>query len=440
MANSPSNVERRACPRITSEHGTATLLTENGVIMGWLVNISFRGICLTYQTNQDLDLSGSDLRVNILTQQPDLYLEKIPSQVIFDQISEKEASSNAGLKKRCGIEFYSLTPYQQSQLTYLIEFRTKQQAEREKYLEKELIKNEEKYRTILESITEGYFEVDIAGNITFFNSSLLKAIDYTSSELMGLNYRQFMSPETAQRVFREYNKAYRTGILPTPFDWQLVKKNGSTIHVETSLSFIKNGGDNIVGFRGIARDISTRKKFEQELLYMASHDQLTGLYNRGALFERLREIIAFSKRFNKKCALLFMDLDNFKQVNDRFGHQAGDRVLKETADRLSGLLRETDYISRHGGDEFTIILNDPENVDPIEVAQKIIETIAVPYDIGRQEIAVISTSIGISIYPDDGVDVDALIGRADKAMYRAKGKKNCYICYNQGTFSEKLPG
>ncbi|MDY6825270.1 MAG: sensor domain-containing diguanylate cyclase [Thermodesulfobacteriota bacterium] len=263
-------------------------------------------------------------------------------------------------------------------------------------------------------------------------------VGFPAEELLGVSYRSFTDDATARRVFRAYNKAYRTGVLPVPFDWELVKKNGERIHVETSLAFIKNAEDKIIGFRGIARDVSMRKKIERELLYMASHDHLTGLYNRGALFERLRETLAYAKRFNLKCALLFLDLDNFKSVNDTYGHEAGDHLLKEAATRLIAVLRETDYICRHGGDEFTIILSNPENMNPMRVAEKVIQTISDPYYIKAHQIDCITTSVGISVYHNDGADVDTLVKHADKAMYKAKKRKNRYICFNKGKFTKKL--
>ncbi len=438
MNDDQSFQDRRKKPRISIDNGTAALLTYNQVRIGKIIDIGLGGIGFSYIGNTDVDLSGKSSRLDMLIHNYNFYFEKIPCNIISDFVVQNDFSLDAKPLKRCDIEFLELNRSQQAQLEYLISSQEKQPPTKHSYLEKQLINSEEKYRTILESIEEGYFEVDLAGNVTFFNSSMLKMIGYTEEELLGLNYREFMDQWTSQKVFREYNKAFRTGALPTPFDWELVKKDGQKMHVETSLSFVKNSRDEIVGFRGIARDISIRKQFEEELLYMASHDHLTGLYNRGALFERLRETLAYARRFDKKCALLFLDLDNFKDVNDKFGHEIGDRVLQETARRLSSMLRETDYLCRHGGDEFTILLNNPDNMNPEEVARKIIEKLGMPFRINSHDIDFITISVGISMYPADGTTIDDLVKHADQAMYKAKEQKNTFICYNGGGFSPTM--
>ncbi|MFP4040049.1 MAG: diguanylate cyclase [Desulfosudaceae bacterium] len=429
--------EKRAHPRIIVPDGTVVMELGNSLKMGRLIDISLGGAGICYPEQTGHNLNGQKARLHILIQQPFFCLENIPFQVVFDAISNT-AVAGPDFPRRCGLRFEELSSRQKKQLMTMLSRQQPLNDPPPSGLAQRPEKSEEDYRLILEGIREGYFEVDIAGNIKFFNNALLDIIGYSREELMGLNYKAFMSRDTARRVFQEYNRAYLTDKLPTPFDWELVKKEGAIIHVETSLSFIKDAAGNITGFRGIARDVSSRKRFERELLYLATHDQLTGLFNRGALFEKLRETIAYARRFQKRCALLFLDLDNFKAVNDRFGHETGDRVLKEVAARLSGLLRETDYVCRHGGDEFTIILNNADRIDPVLVASKIGETIREPYQVSKHRIDFISTSIGISLYPDDGADIDSLVSYADKAMYKAKKKKNRSICYNHGKFTRRL--
>ncbi|MFW6236794.1 MAG: diguanylate cyclase [Desulfosudaceae bacterium] len=434
-------MEKRSHPRINVPNATVVLEHDKGLKMGQLADISLTGAGIFYTGRGRDELTSCNARLHILTQQPFLYLENVPFYVVFDVIIASRDRWDDP-QRRCGLRFHDLSTTQQNQLTALL--RTQQtgfhpeKASGPGSLEEPFHKSQDEYRLILDSIIEGYFEVDMAGNLIFFNHALAETIGYSRQELMGVNYRKFMSPETARRVFRDYNRAQQAGRLPAPFDWELVRKDGTTIHVETSLSFIKDPAGNITGFRGIACDISSRKKFEQELLFLAAHDQLTGLYNRGALFEKLRETIAYARRFNKRCALLFLDLDNFKAVNDRFGHASGDQVLRQAAGRLTALLRQTDYVCRHGGDEFTIILNNADQVDPVAVARKIGQALRRPYVLSDDTVDFVSTSIGISLYPDDGRDIDALVRYADKAMYKAKKKKNRHVCYNQGKFTRKL--
>ena len=419
-------------------NGTAAALVQGRIHMGKITALSKKAVVFDYMGAAP-SLEGLDARIDLLMHDSDTYIDTIACRIIEDRVIKKEGPPDDRCLRRCRARFIQLNADQQRRLAHHAAWSSNREVTRREHLRQEIEKSEEKYKTILENIEEGYFEVDLAGHITFFNSSMLKMIGYTGNELLGMGYRSFMSSKTATRVFRSYNRAFRTGQLPTPFDWELVRKNGERLYVETSLSFIRDASNKIVGFRGIARDVSPRKKIEKELLYLASHDHLTGLYNRGALFEKLRETIAYAKRFRQRCALLFLDLDNFKTVNDTWGHETGDRVLKEVASRLTGLLRETDYVCRHGGDEFTIILSNSKNMNPPKVAQKVIDAISRPFPVGNNEIAVITTSIGISVYPDDSSAMEKLVKYADKAMYRAKDRKNRYICYNRGKFTKKLP-
>jgi len=418
--------------------GTAAALVQGRIHMGKIKALSKETVVFDYMGDTS-SLKGLDARIDLLMHDSDIYVDNIACRIIEDRMIKKGNTPNDRCLRRCRAGFLRLDADQQSRIARQAVWLSGREIARREHLRQAIEKSEEKYKTILESIEEGYFEVDLSGHVTFFNSSMLKMIGYTGDELIGMGYRSFMSSRTATRVFRAYNRAFRTGQLPIPFDWELVRKDGERLYVETSLSFIRDANDNIVGFRGIARDVSPRKKIEKELLYLASHDHLTGLYNRGALFEKLRETIAYAKRFRQRCALLFLDLDNFKTVNDTWGHETGDRVLKEAAFRLTGLLRETDYVCRHGGDEFTIILSNSKNMNPPKVAQKVIDTIGRPFPVGNNEIGVITTSIGISVYPDDSDVMEDLVRYADKAMYRAKDRKNRYICYNRGKFTKKLP-
>ncbi|HTN35116.1 MAG TPA: EAL domain-containing protein [Marinobacter sp.] len=165
----------------------------------------------------------------------------------------------------------------------------------------------------------------------------------------------------------------------------------------------------------------------EKMSHMAAHDYLTGLPNRLLLNDRMAQSIAFAQRHNKKVALMFMDLDNFKHINDSLGHGVGDELLKSTAKRLQGCVRHSDTVCRQGGDEFVVLLNEVEKVhDAVIMAEKIIEAMAHPHLVGDNQLN-ITFSIGISIYPDDGKDLDTLARKADAAMYQAKEKgRNTY--------------
>lgn len=177
---------------------------------------------------------------------------------------------------------------------------------------------------------------------------------------------------------------------------------------------------------GTMKDISDKRRQEEELRQLASYDTLTSLPNRTLFNERLRHAVAHCRRNNQRLALLFLDLDRFKQINDSLGHGSGDQLLKQVANRLRANVREEDTVARLGGDEFTVMLEDVSSVEAVgTVANKLIKACEQPYDLGGNEV-VVSPSIGISIFPDDGEDTVTLLKNADMAMYHAKeqGRNN----------------
>lgn len=293
--------------------------------------------------------------------------------------------------------------------------------------EEALRASEEKSRDIIENIEEGYFEINLNGDFTFFNQSVCSTMGYSRSEIMGMNYTAYTSPRTAKKMFRIFNQVYRTGQPAKITDYEIIKKDGTPLVLELSTYLIRDHEGTATGFRGITRDASERKQYEEKLAYLAYHDPLTGLYNRKAFLERLEETLQYANRYGTVCAILFVDLDRFKQVNDTFGHQVGDQLLQEVADRLRKLVRRTDHVCRHGGDEFTIILNSAPDTYPQTVARRIIENLSASFRINRHAIDFLTASIGIGIYPEHGRDVSSLLRHADKAMYRAKQNGNRYV-------------
>ena len=298
--------------------------------------------------------------------------------------------------------------------------------------EQALIESEIRFRTILDSIEDGYFEVDLQGDFTFFNDAIPNHIGYSPDELLGLNYRKYMDESNTRRVFEMFHNVFMTGTPTKSFDWELIKKDGSKIYVEASVSLQRDRKGNPMGFCGIIRDISERKRSEQELAYLAYHDALTGLHNRKAFLEKLDEAIREARRHENDRSILYIDLDHFKKVNDDYGHEVGDRLLVQVANRLRRVHRETDYISRLGGDEFTIILGGISRSNPVNLAERILRELGKPYEINGQIIEFVTPSIGISTYPDDGHDAEALLKHADNAMYKAKETRNSFYVYGEG--------
>jgi diguanylate cyclase (GGDEF)-like protein/PAS domain S-box-containing protein len=187
-----------------------------------------------------------------------------------------------------------------------------------------------------------------------------------------------------------------------------------------SIAAVQDDHGAVSHYVGIFSDITTEKESEERLLYLAHYDQLTGLPNRILFNDRMQQAIAHAERNQLQVAVMFLDLDGFKNVNDTLGHKSGDDLLRQVAQRLTACLRATDTVARFGGDEFTIVLTAIEETeDVIRVAKKITREIALPYTIDGAQ-ASITTSVGISFYPDDGKDPNILIQRADNAMYHAK--------------------
>lgn len=296
--------------------------------------------------------------------------------------------------------------------------------------EQDLIETDMRFRAILRSIEDGYFEVDLAGDMTFFNNRVNEHLGYTEEEMMGMNYKDYMDEKNSKIIFDTFHNIFVTGNSVKSIEWELMKRDGTKIFVDASVNLMKNTKGEPCGFQGIIRDATDRKRSEQELAFLAYHDALTGLYNRKAFIERLDETLREARRYENRRAILYMDLDKFKKVNDLHGHEIGDKLLIEVSNRMRRILRDTDYISRLGGDEFTIILGNSTELLPEKVAQRIINHLSKPYDISGITIGFVTPSIGIGIYPDDGHDVETLLKHADEAMYKAKEKGNRYIHYS----------
>lgn len=214
-------------------------------------------------------------------------------------------------------------------------------------------------------------------------------------------------------------------------EWQLKRKDGTVFWCTMSAkSIVDNRPDE--GTIWLYEDISQRKKNEKELRLLANYDTLTGLPNRSLFHDRLGQVLERAMRYNNVFALMFIDLDRFKTVNDSFGHTAGDDLLKEVAQRLLTCVRGSDTVSRLGGDEFTIIIPDVETtIATSKVAEKIIQVMAEPIMLHGQEVR-ITPSIGISMYPGDARDFSTLLQNADAAMYHAKSEgRNNYQFYTQ---------
>jgi len=209
------------------------------------------------------------------------------------------------------------------------------------------------------------------------------------------------------------------------------KKSGELFWDETAIAPIADKQGRVINDVAFKEDITRRKEAEKLVWEQANYDTLTELPNRHYFHDQLNQHVRAAKRYNRKFALMFLDLDGFKQVNDSLGHDVGDELLRQCAQRLKQHTRSSDIVSRLGGDEFTVIIPSYEtNNDLMQVAQKVVEGIAVPYLIREHEVS-ISTSLGIAIYPFDANESSTLHNMADSAMYAAKRRgKNRFMFYS----------
>jgi diguanylate cyclase (GGDEF)-like protein/PAS domain S-box-containing protein len=415
-----------------------------------------------------------------------------------------------------------------------------------------------KYRTIVETMEDAYYEVDLFGKLVFANNALSRMLGYTLEEVIGKSNRSFMTPRAIVTVFSAFSEVYRTGVPKRNQDWEHIHKDGTLINVEGSVQLTRGPGGVPIGFRGILRDVTARRKIEHELResemrfraltnlssdwyweqdtefrytrmesrhknldstqasflgkrpwesdleiqadggwaehravlaanmpfrdvvmhrllagekpyyisvsgapifnahgeaigyrgvsreitdqriaeqrirHLATHDSLTDLPNRMMFSQMLAAALALGQRCNHKFAVLFLDLDRFKFINDSLGHESGDRLLQEIAVRLKGAIGGGDTIARMGGDEFVVLVREVTHVDQVsEVAQKLLAAAAESFVLAEQECNV-TASIGIAMYPAHGEDELTLMKHADIAMYQAKDEgKNDFKFYTQ---------
>lgn len=275
----------------------------------------------------------------------------------------------------------------------------------------DLAANRAAFHAIVERSQDGIIIVDKEGVVQFINPAAASFFDKKQEEMLR---QQFGFPVTAGesteiQVFSD-KQARFLEMRVAETEW-----NGEHAYIAS------------------LRDITERKKMEEQIRHMATHDTLTGLPNRFLVFDRLERAISLAHRNQQQLAVLFIDLDNFKQINDTLGHKAGDTILKEVAKRLLATVRSSDTVARIGGDEFMVLLNDIKMSDNAShVALKIIDFLQAPIDVEGHKCQV-GSSIGIALFPDDGKDCETLMKNADAAMYRVKEKgKNNYAFYGKG--------
>jgi len=297
-----------------------------------------------------------------------------------------------------------------------------------KEAEEALRRSEAQYRRIVDTAEEGVWIVDARGITTFVNRKMAELLGYTVEELCGAPMAAFRAQDEETRAARrERGAPGTTHFFDT--DVQYRRKDGSTMWAIVSSRPIRDPSDQVTGMLAMVTDITERKQVELALEHQALHDTLTSLPNRTLLNDRLQLAIRSAHRTQTQLALLLMDLDRFKEVNDTLGHDVGDQLLQQVGQRVQSVLRASDTVARLGGDEFAVLLPTMASREhAMAAARKILATLAAPISIGAHALSA-GASIGIAFYPAHGEDATTLLRHADVAMYAAKRGQSGAVIY-----------
>jgi diguanylate cyclase (GGDEF)-like protein/PAS domain S-box-containing protein len=293
-----------------------------------------------------------------------------------------------------------------------------------KVAEELLLAEKESAQIRLNSIGDSVLCTDIGENINFLNAVAEKLTGWSFEEAKGRPIAEILKIEVAESsepISKQMGLALsgnRTVQLPA--NASLVRRDGVKIPMEGSVAPIRDRKAQYIGAVVVVRDVSAARAMTLQMSHQAEHDSLTGLPNRWLLNDRTNQAIVLASRRNGRIAVLFLDLDGFKHINDSLGHETGDKLLQSVGDRLVQCVRSADTVSRQGGDEFVVLLSEVQHPEDVTVAAKrMLEAIAEPHLIGNHDLHV-TASIGLSVYPDDGLDAGTLVKNADTAMYQAK--------------------
>ena len=291
------------------------------------------------------------------------------------------------------------------------------------------IESEERFSSLFESSRDAIYIATGRGSFIDINQAFVELFGYTKDETLKLNAKiAYVTSEDRERL----KQAVKKDDFIRDFEIRLKKKDGTVMDCLLSVTCKRDKKGKIAQYQGIVHDITERKRTEEAIRYMAFHDALTGLPNRALFNDRLVMSIAHAERFDEKVAVMMLDLDKFKDVNDTYGHSVGDLLLKAVAEKLGRQTRKGDTIARMGGDEFMLIFADLKQTDDIHaIVEKILEDFQAPVAIDGLTLS-ITTSIGIAVYPEHGVDIDTLVKNADIAMYSVKHTgRNGYRYYSE---------
>ncbi len=291
---------------------------------------------------------------------------------------------------------------------------------------RQLQNSEQKYRSLVENLRDEYFfyQHDLEGVFTYLSPSISSILSYSVEEF-SKHYSTYLTDHPENEKIKDYKARCLKGEKIPAYEVEVIDRKGHKRSLEVLENPLYDEKGVCIGLEGIAHDITLLKQTRERLNWLSYYDDLTGLANRRLFTDRLEQMITLSHRHKESMALLFLDVDRFKSINDSLGHAAGDEVLKETASRLQEQLRDSDIAARMGGDEFTLILPNTDTDAAEVVAKKLLQRLLTPYVLNEQQF-ILGSSIGIAIYPQDGKNGETLLQQADNAMYFAKKAKKGY--------------
>lgn len=296
----------------------------------------------------------------------------------------------------------------------------------------------------LDSIGDGVISIDIAGQVTYLNPAAERMTGWSLHAAAGRSHREVLrivdggSHEAAVNPLTLAILHNKTATLSG--DCVLIRLDGEEIAIEDTAAPIRDGDGRVCGAVIVFHDVGEARARSREMSHRAQHDSLTALPNRALLRERLHQAISMAHRRRTSLALLFVDVDRFKRINDSLGHVIGDELLRSVANRIAKCVRDSDTVCRQGGDEFVVLLSEvAQAADAAISAEKILAALAVPHRIEKRDLR-ITASIGIGVYPTDGGDAEGLLRHADIAMLHAKARGRAQYRFYEPRMSERAEG
>ena len=282
---------------------------------------------------------------------------------------------------------------------------------------------ERRYYNLFENALEGIFRTSIEGQYLDANPALARIYGFDSPAELTSSLKDIRSQLYVDAGRRdEFMQLIKQRGIVSAFESQIYRKNGEVIWISENARAVFDDESHVVCYEGTVEDVTERKLYQARIEQQANYDTLTGLANRSLLNERLQQAILSAASYGTRLAVVFVDLDRFKFINDSLGHQAGDELLRAMAERLKASVRESDTVARLGGDEFVLLINGQGDPDSVAIVlERMLSDISQPWTIAQGDFNV-TCSIGVALYPDDGQSAAALLKHADSAMYRAKEK------------------